>query len=87
MTKTKAAVVRAVPCDGDCPKAVAGQRLNKHPTRRHRLEATRLALSIRTIQGLAQVQEPGCTRRGARGGRGLGEMAACIFANNASKIR
>ena len=38
------------------------------------LEAARLALPLRPIAGLAQVQEPGRACGEARGGRGLGKM-------------
>ena len=40
---------------------------------RHRVEAARLALSLRPIEGLAEIQEPGGTGGAPRGGGGLGE--------------
>src|SRR5262249_53705340 len=42
-------------------------------TRRHRVEAARLALPLRKIHGLAQVQEPGGPGGEARGGGRLGQ--------------
>jgi ATP dependent DNA ligase domain len=45
--------------------------------RRHRVEASRLALPLRSVEGLGQEQEPGCTGRetGGRGRMGQKEMA------------
>ena len=40
--------------------------------RRHRVEAARLALPLRPVEGLAQVQEPGCTGGEARSRRRMG---------------
>jgi hypothetical protein len=40
--------------------------------RRHRVEAARLALSVASLEGLAEVQEPGSACGEARGRRGLG---------------
>jgi hypothetical protein len=42
--------------------------------RRHRVEAARLALPLQSIEGLAQVQEPGSASGEAGGGGRLGEM-------------
>jgi hypothetical protein len=68
-------------------KAGPGLRFNEHlegdgPTvtclqdgaRRHRVEAAGLALSLRPLARLAQVQEPGGSGSEARGGRGLGQV-------------
>ena len=42
--------------------------------RRHRVEAPRLALPLRSVAALDQEQEPGGTSRQARSGGGLDEM-------------
>src|SRR5215813_12128097 len=39
----------------------------------HRVEAARLALPLRAVEGLAQVQESGCAGGEARGGGGLAQ--------------
>jgi hypothetical protein len=46
--------------------------------RRHRLEAARVALPVRALAGLAQVQEPGGAGGEARGGRGLGPVTIAM---------
>src|SRR5215831_14456198 len=46
--------------------------------RRHRLEAARLALPLRSVERLAEVQEPGSASGEARGGRGLGPEAMAV---------
>jgi hypothetical protein len=43
-----------------------------------RLKAAGIALQVRPIARLAQVQESGCARGEARGGRGLGQIAMPI---------
>ena len=43
--------------------------------RRHRLQAAGVALPLRPLAGLAEVQEPGSTGGAARSGRGLGRLA------------
>src|SRR5262249_7736509 len=48
--------------------------------RRHRLEATRLALSLRPCRSLAQNQESGRASREARGRGGLGRQATGVRA-------
>jgi hypothetical protein len=45
--------------------------------RRYRIEALWLALPLRPLEGLAQVQEPGRACSEAGGGGGLGEMTIC----------
>src|SRR5262249_61986229 len=49
-------------------------RLQDGP-RRHRVEAARVALPIRPVEGLAEVQEPGSASGEARGRGGLGYAA------------
>src|SRR6516225_5110552 len=44
--------------------------------RRHRLEAARVALLLGSLEGLAEIQEPGNTSGEARGRRGLGAVRA-----------
>jgi hypothetical protein len=46
--------------------------------RGHRVEAARVALSLRPVEGLAQVQEPGSAGGEARGGGGLGPRATAM---------
>src|SRR5215831_17335537 len=46
--------------------------------RGHRVEAARVALSLRPVEGLAQVQEPGSAGGEARGGGGLGPGAMAV---------
>jgi hypothetical protein len=43
-------------------------------TRRHRVEAARLALPLRAIARLAEVQEPSSSGGEARRGKGLGSV-------------
>src|SRR5262249_1744083 len=52
-------------------------RLQDKP-RGHRVEAARVALPIRPIEGLAEVQEPGSASGEARGGGGVGEAALAL---------
>jgi hypothetical protein len=48
------------------------------------VEAARVALPIRPVERLAQVQEPGSASGEARGGRGLGEGAMAMTGKIAS---
>ena len=81
-------------------KSRPGVRLNEHlehpegdrriPTRlqdgagRHCLEAAGIALSVGTLAGLAQVQEPRGARRETRGRGGLGSLMSFIGTNSLS---
>src|SRR5262249_34272374 len=50
------------------------------------LEASRLTLSIRKIDGLAQVQEPGGTGGKARGGGRLGQKETVITSAGKNRV-
>jgi hypothetical protein len=52
-------------------------RLQDGP-RGHRVEEARLALSLRSFEGLAEVQEPECASGEARRGRGLGQDGKAV---------
>src|SRR6476660_3043399 len=64
----------AVECEtGGAERRRVPPRLQAWP-RRHCQQADRLALSLWPIAALGQIEEPGCARGPARGGRGMGQV-------------